>query len=276
MTVAGQGPGCWAIVTRGEPQAGEWVSKLRAQGLPAEALPLLAITPAPDPAAVRLALSALQPGDLAMFVSPNAAAACFEALGAGWVWPQGVWAAGTGPGTAAVLRRHGVPEDRLVTPAADAAQLDSEALWQQLRRLDWAGRQACIVRGDGGRDWLAATLQQAGARVGFVQAYGRTLPQWSAAQRHLLERGVADPAHARWLLSSSEALDHLAVLAPGVDWSAAQALASHPRIAERARQAGFGRVLQIQPSVAAVLAACGQGERPPQAGPTAGPPEAAA
>lgn len=253
----GQGAGCWAIVTRPEPQAGEWVSKLRAQGLPAQALPLLAITPAPDPAAVLQALAALQPGDLAMFVSPNAAAACFDALGPGWRWPAGVWAAGTGPGTAAVLRRHGVPAESLVMPADDAAQLDSEALWQQLRLQDWTGRQACIVRGDGGRDWLAGTLRQAGAQVQFVQAYGRTVPQWTPAQRQVLQRGLADPTRARWLLSSSEALDHLAVLAPGVDWSTCQALASHPRIAERARQAGFGLVQQIQPSVAAVLAACG-------------------
>lgn len=273
MTLAGQGPSCWAIVTRPEPQAGEWVSKLRAQGLPAEALPLLAITPAPDPWAVARAMSALQAGDLAMFVSPNAAAACFAALGPDWAWPPGVWAAGTGPGTAAVLRRHGVPEARLVTPAADAAQLDSEALWQQLRQHDWAGRRACIVRGDGGRDWLATTLQQAGAQVAFVQAYGRSLPQWTAAQQQVLQRGLADAAHARWLLSSSEALDHLAVLAPGADWSAAQALASHPRIAQRAQQLGFGRVQQIQPSLVAVLAACGLAGPSTPAGPGAEPPE---
>mgnify|MGYP003505270416 CR=1 FL=1 len=42
------------LVTRPAEQAAGWVSKLRAQGLRAEALPLIAIGPAPDAAALRV------------------------------------------------------------------------------------------------------------------------------------------------------------------------------------------------------------------------------
>jgi len=52
---------------------------------------------------------------------------------------------------------------------------------------------------------------------------------------------------------------HLRGLAPGADWSAARAVASHPRIAQAAREAGFGRVDLAPPSAAAVAALLAQG-----------------
>jgi hypothetical protein len=47
------------------------------------------------------------------------------------------------------------------------------------------------------------------------------------------------------MFSSSEAIDHLDALAPGADWRAGRALASHPRIAERAQALGFGAVIVV-------------------------------
>jgi uroporphyrinogen-III synthase len=44
---------------------------------------------------------------------------------------------------------------------------------------------------------------------------------------------------------------------PGADWRQSIAVASHPRIAQRARRAGFGRVLEAPPVVDAVLSAVG-------------------
>jgi uroporphyrinogen-III synthase len=41
-------------------------------------------------------------------------------------------------------------------------------------------------------------------------------------------------------------------LLPQADWSAATALATHPRIAEAAARAGFGRVIEAPPTPAAV------------------------
>ena len=37
------------------------------------------------------------------------------------------------------------------------------------------------------------------------------------------------------------------------DWRAATALATHPRIAERARAAGFGRVVEAAPTIDAIV-----------------------
>jgi uroporphyrinogen-III synthase len=109
-----------------------------------------------------------------------------------------------------------------------------------------------IVRGEGGRDWLAERLREQGAQVEFVQSYARRAPLWDAAQRQTLDQALAAPNEVCWLLSSSEAVDHLATLAPGADWSASLALASHPRIAEAARRLGFGQVTGIRPTPQAV------------------------
>jgi uroporphyrinogen-III synthase len=54
-----------------------------------------------------------------------------------------------------------------------------------------------------------------------------------------------------WLFSSSEAIAHLPI---GLDWGQARALATHPRIAQAAREAGFGQVLQSRPALPEVLA----------------------
>lgn len=241
-----------ALITRPQPQATQWVGKLAALGLHAVALPLLEIAPAPQPEMVRAAAAQWVAGDLVMFVSPNAAAQCMACLGGNWPWPSGVQAAATGPGTVAVLKAAGVPAECIVAPDADAAQFDSEHLWLKLQAQGWQGRRAWVVRGDGGRDWLAQTLQSAGAEVQFVQAYSRARPQWSAAQLAVLAQAVAKPEAHVWLLSSSEALDHLLALAPEVAWSRSVALASHPRIAQRARDLGFGRVDEILPTPEAV------------------------
>jgi uroporphyrinogen-III synthase len=251
-----------ALVTRPLAQALPWCERLQALGVPARALPLIDIAPAPDPQGLRDWFSGLKgggaakPAALVMFVSPNAAQCLIDVLPAGWAWPAGLLAGATGPGTAAALLAAGVPTGLVVAPPAEAAQFDSEALWALLtHRGPWAGRRAAIVRGEGGRDWLSTQLRTAGADVEFVQAYARRPPSWGPAERALLAEAQAQPAAFAWLLSSSEALDHLAAAAPGANWSAALALASHPRIAERARQLGFGQVLPVKPDPHEVAAA---------------------
>jgi uroporphyrinogen-III synthase len=160
----------------------------------------------------------------------------------------------------------GVPAAAIVEPADDAAQFDSESLWEQLRRRDWHGQRVQIVRGDGGRDWLAQTLREAGAQVDHVAAYRRVAPALDEAEAAQLRAAIDRPESHLWFFSSSEAIDNLAVspiVAGGapVDWTRAAALATHPRIAARARQLGFARVTEARPALAAVIA-CIQSIRP--------------
>jgi uroporphyrinogen-III synthase len=250
------------IVTRPAAQAADWVVDLRAHGLDAAALPLIGIAPVDDAAALVVAWRGLAQQGLVSFVSPNAVRHFFAHRPEGAGWPAATLAGSPGPGTTRALEALGVPIAQIVEPAADAAQFDSESLWAQLRQHAWRDAQVLVVRGDGGRDWLAERLRDAGAQVTHVAAYRRVTPQFDAAQQALLHAALSAPEAHLWLFSSSEAIDNLAVLAPaGAEWSRARAVATHPRIASRARQLGFANVADARPSLAAVVA-CIQSIRP--------------
>ena len=245
------------IVTRPAAQATSWVQSLEQHGVSAAALPLMDIAPALDASAVTDAWQRLPKAHLAMFVSANAVAHFFAMRPPGVSWPVHTQAAAPGPGTTRALQEAGVPIAQIVEPAADSAQFDSEALWQVLRQHDWQGATVQVVRGDGGRDWLADTLRQHGAQIDFVSAYRRVAPRWDAAAQALLADALARPSDHLWFFSSSEAIDHLTAhlndLALQLP-SGASALATHPRIAARAAAAGFAPVRQCLPTLAEVVA----------------------
>lgn len=258
------------IVTRPQPQADAWVERLRAVDVDAVAVPLLAIGAAPDAAAVVAAWDALPAQALVMFVSPSAVERFFAHRPHGSRrWPPSTLAGSTGPGTAAALAAAGVPAACIVSPSTDAPRYDSETLWAILgARRDWYGCSAMIVRGEGGRDWLADRLREAGASVAFVEAYHRTAPALDAAQRQVLEAARGDPGAFAWYFSSSEAVGQLAVLAPGFDGSAALAFASHPRVAEAAQRLGFSAIAVVAPTPQALADALAEQTRPIQSRPS--------
>lgn len=255
------------IVTRPIAQAVPAVQELRALGVDAHALPLIGIealpgagdaaseSPEGDVASeLRRCWATLAERRLVMFVSANAVAHFFAAAG-GSAWPPQTLAGSTGPGTTAALMAAGVPASCLREPGPEAGRLDSEALWQRLRDLDWFGASVLIVRGEGGRDWLAETLRNAGALVEHVAAYRRTLPRLSDEQATLLAAAEADPARHVWHFSSSEAVHNLPRLAPGGGWRTSHAMATHPRIGEAARSVGFTQVQVLAPGVQSLLQA---------------------
>jgi uroporphyrinogen-III synthase len=241
-----------AIVTRPAAQAATWVADLQRAGVDAVALPLIRIGPPADPAPVREAWRTLDGHALVFFVSANAVLHFFALRPPGAAWPAATRAAAPGPGTAAALQAQGLAEGGVVAPAADAPAFDSEALWARLQHERWAGRSVLVVRGEDGRDWLAEQLRGAGATVRYLAAYTRAAPEPDAQARALLAAARAAPAAFLWLFSSSEAVRHLQALWGGPAPPGARALASHPRIAEAARAAGFAEVLATAPDLAAV------------------------
>jgi uroporphyrinogen-III synthase len=246
------------IVTRPEPQATQWVELLRQRGVDAVAMPLLRIVAADlPPAMAQEARHKLPTYQLVMFVSPNAVGHFFSNVMPGLRWPAGPIAAATGPGTVAALHAAGVPAEAIAAPAADAAQFDSRALWNELREHDWRGARALIVRGEEGREWLADTLRSAGAGVDLLDAYRRAPPLWDADQLALLDAALAQPDAHVWLFSSSQSIGHLVprLREPGCTppWHRMQALATHPRIEQAARAAGFAQVRCVAPTVEAVV-----------------------
>ncbi|MCG2595264.1 uroporphyrinogen-III synthase [Ramlibacter sp. XY19] len=242
------------VVTRPAREAAQWVAQLRERGHDAIALPLIAITPAPDAQSLADAWDSLDRHGAVMFVSANAVHGFFAA---GASWPQdGPRAWAPGPATAEALREAGVPPAQIDAPAPDAAQFDSESLWAEVRGRLAPGSRLLLVRGadaegrSQGREWLSQQLAAGGVGVDEVAAYARGIPAWS-------EQDVAQARAAAgdcWLFSSSEAARNLAQLLPGQDWSKARALATHPRIAQAVQALGFGYVQQCRPGLPDVVA----------------------
>jgi uroporphyrinogen-III synthase len=244
------------VVTRPQAQAQQWVVFLQQAGVGAEALPLIDIAPAPQPAAVVHAWLSVPECAAIMFVSANAVEMFMQCRPPGLI-TSGVRAWATGPGTRSALLRLGWPDAQIDAPPPDAPLFDSEALWAVVSTSVRADDKVLIVRGadslgvPAGRDWLAVTLENAGVQVLGCVAYVRQLPRWCDARRQQARAAVERGAW--WLFASSEAAHNLARLEPAWSWDNARALATHPRIARTLREAGWGQVLEIAPDRAALI-----------------------
>ena len=273
------------VVTRPIGQSAALLARLAADGFDTLEFPLIDIAPVSDDALLRAALDELygpRKYALVVFVSPNAVDYAFGKLGA--AWPVDVPVGVVGPGSVAALARQGVapPGYRVISPSAGHPdpRFDSEALYVAIEahfgaeeRGGLEGKRVLIVRGDGGREWLAERLTEAGATVEKVAAYRRIVPEPSMQKWeriHALLAEVSDGAHA-WLLTSSEGVRNLEELArehlshdETAQLKRAPLVTPHPRIAEAARQAGFDRITvsgagdeRIAESIMTTLAASG-------------------
>ena len=265
-----------AVLTRPAGQSAALAATLERDGIAAFDFPLIEIAPALDDGPVRAAFASLERYGLVVFVSPNAIERALAAV-PGLGWPATVPIGVVGPGSVAELARHGIapPVHQVIAPAGAesqnghaghaAARFDSEALFAAISaKLGLAalrGRPVLIVRGDGGREWLADRLREAGAQIEAVCAYRRVVPEPSA-DAWVRVRGLLHGAPHAWLLTSSEGVRNLDALArSALDASEREALlraplvVPHPRIAETARAAGFDTITASGPGDARILAA---------------------
>lgn len=275
------------VITRPAAQAVSWQQALQAAGHPVVLLPCLSILPAADLTPLQTAWAQLAQWDALMFVSANAIDAFFTQRPADMHWPQDAHAVRAwvpGPASARALEAASVPSHLIDAPAEQAEQFDSESLWEQVRPQVGTGFRLLVVRGGRaapvpvgtpgrspsppngiGREWLAEQVELAGGSVDWLLAYQRGAPLWTDADHAQAAR--ARDGGAIWLFSSSECVVHLQTLmlrapAPGREvaesaqpgWSGSVALATHPRIAKAARDAGFGSVHLTRPGLADVLA----------------------
>ena len=199
------------LVTRPEPQASAWAEALAHAGVTAQALPLIAITPAPRPDAVTRLWQTLDHTRALMFVSPAAVDGFFQLRPPGATWPSTTLATAPGPGTANALRQvgaaAGLRPEQVVSPQADAPQFDSEALWPLLASMNWSGQAVTIVSGGDasgaqGRTWLTERWREAGATVNTVQTYQRGPGDWTPAQQALATEALdrfPDQFDGHWL-----------------------------------------------------------------------------
>ena len=238
------------LVTRPTAQAAALAAAIAAAGGEARCFPLIAIAPAADLAPRAAFVAARGDYAVAVFVSPNAVEHSLPGLLAAGPWPEQLVAVGVGPGTAARLADYGV------AARVPAARFDSEGVLElpELQPAAVAGRRVAVVRGDGGRELIAATLAARGARVDAIPCYQRLAPRDPEPLMSWLRNMGLDAL----TLSSSEGLRNLFAL---LDTETAAQLCAlpcfvpHARLAEAAAAYGLRRIVRTGPADADVLRA---------------------
>ena len=126
-------------------------------------------------------------------------------------------------------------------------------MWAELQKLgwDWSSKKIIIFKGEGGRDWLAETLKNAGVQVEAFSVYARVpldlnSPAWNAIHE-------MDFAQSLWLLTSSEAVRYLGQAK--LPLYLASAICPHHNITDAAEQIGFGEVFTCEPGDEALITA---------------------
>jgi uroporphyrinogen-III synthase len=195
--------GCGVLVTRAAHQAGGLAAAIEAAGGSAIRYPAIEIQ-GRDPEVLRKERDSLPDPDIVIFASPNAVE-----FGLDITAPGGARVAAIGPATESALRARGREVD--IRPAAG---FDSEHLLLEKELRDVRGKAVCIVRGDRGRELLASTLRDRGARVDYLSVYRRLPARHSQDEQDELERlwrsGMVDVV----TVMSVETLDNLLTALP--------------------------------------------------------------
>jgi len=248
------------VVTRPGTAGQALAEELQHDGQPALWLPAFEFGPPPDGPQARAALARLGDFDLAVFVSPQAARATASLMSQPWPACTAIAAVGAGTRSAVLDSVPGASATTVLAPSGDedSGGAGSESLWPLLQAMQPTPRRVLLLRAERGRDWLTGRLQDAGATVTPLAVYSRRTHVPSAETRARLAEAAAGGLAS--VITSSDAVDALSDMLGGLPGVLAAlrsgiALASHPRIAERLRAAGFTRVAECPPDATAILTA---------------------
>lgn len=242
------------LLTRPEEECAALAQSLAAVGIASSRLPLLAIDPLTLDQTAQARLADIGQYQAIIVVSKPAARLLLERLAdEGIAAPLQGWFT-VGEATARILQAAGL---RVTFPTAGD---DSEALLglSVLREaVAVPTARVLIVRGVGGREWLAERLGEQGASVDYLELYERRLPDYPSGS--LMRRVQAERLNGL-VVSSGQGFEHLLQLA-GEDWPRLAGLAlfvPSPRVAEQARAAGAQQVVDCRGASAAALLAAVQ------------------
>lgn len=245
------------LVTRPAAQAAPLCERLTAAGAMVWKLPAMAIEPLGHATGHRAAVGPLDHFRWIIFVSANAVthgAFLLEAQPNGNRARPEVLAIGPATAQALLAAGHAVA-------LPPGGSYDSETLLAAPELQQVKDERILIVRGEGGREHLAQSLQARGATVHYANVYRRVLPPTTALlveQVALAEQALASGALQVVTATSSELLDNTLRLFPDASCLGKVAwLAGSRRIGQRVRELGFQGPLVVadQPDDAGLVGA---------------------
>ncbi len=222
------------LLTRPESDSRELAQALCALGADSIVFPTLEIRPVELDAASAARIDALEHCRLAVFVSANAVRCGMATIRLRRDWPVHTQVAAVGMATARALEEAGF--ERVLVPESGN---DSDALLALPALQDVRGACILVVRGVGGREQLARTLRARGARVHYLEAYVRAVPEVDAVP---VRSAIAEGRVRATVAASAEGVRNLIhLLGPDAadQLRACPLLVHHARIAAAAAALGF-------------------------------------
>lgn len=170
------------MVTRPAHQANQLIALLEQAGAKIHCQPLIEIIAINEPVAAIECIKTLPQTDIALFISQNAVTHGMNLIAQHGGLPSTVKLATVGLGSATLL------EER-ANRAVDIMPLDnynSEGLLAHPALQNVTNQRIVIFRGLGGRNLLAETLRERGAKVDYAEVYQRHCPEIDLQQLETL------------------------------------------------------------------------------------------
>ncbi|MDO8697402.1 MAG: uroporphyrinogen-III synthase [Pseudomonas sp.] len=240
------------LLTRPADESAQLAASLAAQDVFSYSLPLLQIEALAESAEQRALILELDRYCAVIVVSKPAARFGLALLDRYWPQPPPAprWFA-VGAATAQVLHEHGLSA---TFPEGGDASEALLAMPQLSAALTVHSPRVLIMRGEGGREFIAERLRGQGVTVDYLQLYRRSLPAYPPTL--LIEQLTAQRLNGI-AVSSGEGLAHLQQLA-GAAWPQVARLplfVPSVRVAEQARVAGAEIVVDCRGASATALLA---------------------
>jgi len=195
--------GIGVLVTRPRTQAAELIDLIENKGGNVVCFPVIEIVPR-DVSAIDAEAALLQPPDISLFVSRNAVAHGLD-------YAAGGAKGAVGPATATAIEITGQAVD--IQPENG---FDSESLLVEPALQNVSGKTIRIIRGDDGRELLADTLRERGAKVEYLSVYDRVLPECKPELLAKVETAWQSGSLHATTVMSVQTLKNLITLLP--DW----------------------------------------------------------
>ena len=236
-------------ITRPLDQAKNLSTSIEQQGGKPISFPLIAISRLSDYTEFAQKINQLEKIEWLIFISSNAVDNAMPRIIKQYQQlPANLKFAAIGPQTAKQLASYGI--QHVLIPDV---RFDSEALLALPQMHAVQDQRIIIFRGIGGRELLAETLIERGAKVAFAECYQRINPQNNCLPLHKL--WLNQQCHAI-VVTSSEAMRHLLNMTNHGrdDWLRnIKICVNHARIVEEARMVGLEVNIASEPGDVAML-----------------------
>ena len=166
--------GVKVLVTRPEQQAEALCEAIENLGGKAIRFPVIEITQSENQLAARTILDNIPQYDIGIFISRNAVDWTMKLLAEKKSTLDMLTLIAVGAGTAEALRQASSAQVITNSGANSEALLELDALGADVIR----GKKIIIFRGQGGREYLATTLRERGAKVDYAEVYRRDCPEY--------------------------------------------------------------------------------------------------